>query len=450
LWYSGILLIALLAFSLIVDLSVRANVQKGVDSGLQVRMKALEVFMQREIPRHLRAQMNHEFQELVELSPGGQMIQVLDGSRHWLYQSESIRGFALPAPDSVHPADLTTEVLKGVPVRIKTAIVEVGGENYTAQLATNLDTVYLAIDRFRLLLVALIPLMVIVASAGGYWLSRRALAPINAIIEDARSIGLWNISRRLLVPATGDELQRLSETLNDMIQRLELAFRRITQFTADVSHELRAPVALIRCTAELALIEPRDAPTYRAALTDILLEGERTTKLVEDLLTIARADSGTERMNMILVDLSGPLLDACSQGTLMAERKKVNFSTVVVTHQALVQGDGDALRRLFLILIDNAVKYTPGGGSVKVKLTVNGDAACVSVRDTGIGISGEDLEHIFERFYRADKARQRDSGGVGLGLSIARWIAESHEATINVESRPGGGSDFVVRLATVK
>jgi heavy metal sensor kinase len=449
LWYSTILLVALFAFSLIVDLSVRADVGKGVDAGLQVRLNALEAYMRREIPRHRREQMSHEFQELVELTPGGQMVQILDGSQHWLYQSESIRGFALPPPGP-HPSSNLTLVLKGVPVRIKTGVVEVGGEAYTAQLATTLDTAYLAMDHFRILLVALIPLMVLVASAGGYWLSRRALAPVDTIIEDARSIGLRNISGRLLVPATGDELQRLSETLNDMIQRIEFAFRRIVQFTADVSHELRAPIALIRGTAELALIQPRDAASYRAALTDILVEGERTTKLVEDLLTIARADSGAEQLSMTAVDLSEPLLDACSQGTLLAGRKNVNFFQVVPGCQALVHGDRDALRRLFLILMDNAVKYTPAGGTIRVALSVSGGAACVSVRDTGIGISHADMEHIFERFYRADKARQRDSGGVGLGLSIARWIADSHAATIEVESQPGAGSDFLVRLASVK
>ncbi len=450
LWYSTILLVALLAFSLIVDFSVRADVQKGVDAGLRVRLDALDVYMRREIPRHRREQMNKEFQELVELTPGGQMVQIQDGYGHWLYQSESIRGFELPAPGSPHSSSLTTRVLKGVPVRIETGIVEVEGEAYTAQLATTLDTAYLAMDHFRLLLVALIPLMVLVASAGGYWLSRRALAPVDTIIEDARSISLGNISRRLLVPATGDELQRLSETLNAMIQRIEFAFRRIVQFTADVSHELRAPIALIRGTAELALIQPRDAASYRAALTDILTEGERTTKLVEDLLTIARADSGTEHLAMTPVDVTEPLLEACSQGALMAGRKNVNFSKAVPGCQALVHGDRDALRRLFLILLDNAVKYTTAGGTVHVALCVTGDAACVSIRDTGIGIANGDLPHIFERFYRADKARQRDSGGVGLGLSIARWIAESHAATIEVESQPGAGANFSVRLATAR
>lgn len=378
------------------------------------------------------------------------MVQILDGSRHWLYQSESIRGFELPAPRPAHTSSLATRVLKGVPVRIKTGTVAVAGEDYTAQLATTLDTAYLAMDHFRLLLVALIPLMVLVASAGGDWLSRRALAPVDRIIDDARSIGLGSISRRLLVPATGDELQRLSETLNDMIQRIEFAFRRIVQFTADASHEMRAPIALIRGTAELALIQPRDSASYRVALTDILLESERTSKLVEDLLTIARADSGSDQLTMTPIDLSEPLLDACSQGALMAGTKKVSFSKVVPGCQALVHGDRDALRRLFLILMDNAVKYTPAGGTIHVALSVNGAAASVSVRDTGIGIADADLAHIFERFYRADKARQRDSGGVGLGLSIARWIADSHEATIEVQSWPGAGSDFQVRLARLK
>jgi signal transduction histidine kinase len=261
-------------------------------------------------------------------------------------------------------------------------------------------------------------------------------------VEDARTIGANNMSRRLLVPATGDELQRLSETLNDMMTRLELAFRRIMRFTADASHELRAPFALIRGTAEVALLESRDAETYRAALHDILFEGERTSKLIEDLLTMARADSEASQLAMEPVDLSEPLLQACVHGVSLAESKEIHFDWNVPEDAAIVVGDQDALRRLFLILIDNAVKYTPPGGSARVELDVNDRETHVAVRDTGIGIALEDLDHAFERFYRADKARQRDLGGAGLGLSIARWIADAHNAGIWVESALNRGSAF--------
>jgi heavy metal sensor kinase len=289
--------------------------------------------------------------------------------------------------------------------------------------------------------------MVCAAGAGGYWMSRRALAPVGEIIRDARSISLQNISQRLLVPSTGDELQVLSETLNDMIQRLEGAFRRMTQFTADASHELRTPIALVRATAEVALLQPRDGEAYRGALTDIMAEGERTTKLIEDLLTLSRADCGAFQLAAQPIDLKQPLQEAWWQSITLAAGKNVRLTTNLPPGPVSVVGDANALRRMFLILIDNAIKYTPVEGSVAVKLAATEAETIFTVQDSGIGIAAEELEHIFERFYRADKARQRDSGGAGLGLSIARWIAEAHRAKIHVESTLNLGSVFSVRFS---
>jgi signal transduction histidine kinase len=269
---------------------------------------------------------------------------------------------------------------------------------------------------------------------------------VDQIIEDARSITLQNLSRRLPVPPTKDELQRLAETLNEMMQRLELAFERIRQFTADASHELRAPIALIRGTAEVALIERRDGKTYRSALSEILTEAERTTRLIENLLTLARADSGSLQPVLAPIDLSEPLRSASLQGAILAEDKRIHFSQRIPDVLAPALGDADSLRRLFLSLIDNAVKYTPSGGMVEVELALLATETEITVRDSGIGIAAEDVDHIFERFYRADKARQRDSGGAGLGLSIARWIADAHFATIQVDSKLNSGSTFRVRF----
>jgi signal transduction histidine kinase len=182
-----------------------------------------------------------------------------------------------------------------------------------------------------------------------------------------------------------------------------------------------------------------------AALADILVEGERTGRLIEDLLIMARADSGAAQLVMEPLDLSEPLLKACEQGAALAESKGHRFTWNVPQSPAtMVLGDRDAIRRLFFILIDNAVKYTPPGGHIEVQVEAIRRDARVVVRDSGIGIAPEDLEHIFERFYRADKARQRDSGGTGLGLSIGQWIASMHHADVRVESELGRGAAFSV------
>jgi heavy metal sensor kinase len=444
LWYSGILLTVLLAFGAIIDVGASAAVNGGLDYDLETRLTGLESFMQKQIPRLPRARLAHTFEEHVALRPGGEMMQIADSQQNWIFRSESIIGLNLPAAGKSSPARATTQILQGVAIRVRAAVVPVNGEAYYVQLATAAGPSYLALDRFRRLLLALIPAMVFAASAGGYWLSKRALAPVDKIIEDARAISFQNISRRLAVPPARDELQRLAQTLNDMMQRLEAAFLRVTRLTADASHEFRGPIAFIRATAEVALLERGDGKSYRGALTDILLEAERSTKLIEDLLTLARADSGSVKLALIPVDVNKPLQDACSQGSALAAIKNIQLSIAVPDGTAPVLGDPDMLQRLFFILIDNAIKYTPAGGDISVELAVKHEAIVASVQDTGIGIAPDDQEQIFERFYRADKARQRDSGGAGLGLSIAQWIASAHQARIQVESTLGTGSRFSV------
>jgi signal transduction histidine kinase len=231
-----------------------------------------------------------------------------------------------------------------------------------------------------------------------------------------------------------------------MMGRLEAAFQKIIQFTADASHELRTPVALIRTTAEVSVRIPRSAEEYKEALQQILLEAERTSGLIEDLMTLARADSGAETLRHDTLDLRQSIREACLGGKTLAEQREITFEWQIPDHEVRVKGDHGALRRLFLILIDNALKYTSNGGRVSVSLDQANGFATGEIQDTGIGIAPEDLPNIFERFYRADKARSRETGGAGLGLSIARWIAEAHQAEIRVESSPGEGAIFRVRI----
>jgi len=299
--------------------------------------------------------------------------------------------------------------------------------------------------RHRVVLL-LSPLLLVLASGGGYWLSRRALAPVDQITQAAQDINSNNLAKRLDVPQSGDELQRLSQTLNSMLERLEASFKRITQFTADASHELRTPLALMRTTTEVSLRTSQTVVDYREAQQEVLAELEKTSSLVEKLMLLARADAGVETLEHTPLNLAESLRDACKDGKVLAAAKQLTFTEDIESQELFVEGDSYALHRLFLILIDNAVKYTPSGGSITVGLKRSGGSAVAEFRDTGIGISADDLPSIFERFYRADKARSREFGGVGLGLSIARWVAEAHRGSIEVQSTPGTGSAFSVRL----
>jgi len=432
-------------FGTAMSFAMRQSIHSAVDDGLRVRLAGVHQFIFRYFPGRSLAKIRAEFDENSELKPGDALVQIADAQGNWIFRSMSIQPLNIPLTRTDR-VDIATIRVGGTPVRLLTGRVAVNGQTYTVQLAAELGEFYGILDHFNWLLLGAIPMVLLLATGGGYWISRRALAPVDEMTRNARQIGAQNLSQRLSVPEAGDELQRLAETLNKMIERLEAAFRKNAQFTGDASHELRTPVAVIRTAAELALRRNRAAADYEEALRQILAEAERTTILIENLMTLARADSGTTGLQFASVDLAESLREACEEGRTLAEAREIRFHWELLDIETWVRGDASALRRLFLILIDNAIKYTPEGGEISVSLRTNGALATGEVRDNGLGITAEDLPNIFERFYRADKSRSREIGGAGLGLAIAKWIADAHSASIQVESAPGQGSVFRVQM----
>ena len=289
------------------------------------------------------------------------------------------------------------------------------------------------------------PLTLVVASAGGVFLAGRALKPIGDLTSVARQITAEDLSKRLDMKLPDDEVGRLAQTFNDMIARLDEAFRRQRQFTADASHELRTPLTAIKGQTEVALQRDRDPQDYREVLGAVNNEVDRMIRLVGSLLTLARADSGQVPIARERIDLAELVNDAAEQMRSSATAKNIALD-VQAGPPIPFLGDEDLLLQLLLNLLDNAVKYTPAGGSITAAWAVEGGAAIIRVTDTGPGISAENLPRIFDRFYRVDQSRNQASGGSGLGLSISRWIAEAHGGTLTVESAPGRGSTFTARV----
>jgi heavy metal sensor kinase len=444
-WYFAILAVVLSAFGISAYLAMRHSIRKTVDEELQIRAEGVHQLIERNYQQGAKEDLKEGLREHTELRQGGALMQVSDDQGNWLYRSPIMSDYGVPRPATI-PRRATEFMGRDVPLRIWTKKVNVAGQSYLIQTAFEMDDFYEALNHFALLLYIAIPLLLGCAAAGGYWISTRALAPVDQITQTARSISAQNLSSRLVVPDTGDELQRLSETLNGMLGRLEAAFKKITQFTADASHELRTPVAVMRTRAELSLRKARSADEYRDVIAEVLTELEKTSGLIEQLMFLARADSGAETLHFSATNISEVLREACHQGSALAEAKQIAFQEEIPGGSLWIQGDASTLRRLFLILIDNAVKYTPASGKVEVSLRQNDGYAVTEVSDTGIGITQSDLPNVFERFYRADKARTRELGGVGLGLSIGRWITEVHAGTIEVQSSPGRGSIFQIRL----
>lgn len=441
LWYAGAFAAAMVILGAAMWFTVQQSLYHAIDESLADRVEGIHTFIEDHKTRLDVDEVKEEFRA------HGELFQVLDARGETVHRADTLAGAGLPGSDAGTDAPGFGNVTaNGEPLRFLTQNVTVDGRVYTVQVATPLGQLQQGLHDALWLLVPLFILMLVMASAGGYFMSRRALAPVDRITQTARLITADNLSQRLPGRNTGDELERLSATLNDMIGRLEAAFKRISRFTADASHELRTPLAVMRTTAEVALRHPGDAGEHRAALGAVVAEVERTTQLVDNLLLIAKADAGGAQLAQQRVDIAAAAGEAHAQMSVLARVKGVSLTARLPDEPVVVVGDREALRRLFLILLDNAIKYTPAGGSAEVAVEIEGGAVVGVVADSGIGIPRDDLPHVFDRFYRVDRARSRELGGAGLGLAIARWIAESHGGAIVVDSAPDRGSRFEVRL----
>jgi heavy metal sensor kinase len=293
------------------------------------------------------------------------------------------------------------------------------------------------------------PLLLVISVVGGFVLSHRALAPVHRITSKARTIGIQDLSHRLPVPQTGDELQLLAETWNGLLERLDTAVNRLTQFTSDISHDLRVTITVMLTTAEFALRKKRSEPDYRAALTTIVSECDQTSRLLDDLLAASRANIVQQNVEWNAVELCTVVGEVCEVIRSKSEVKRQSLE-YHLCREAWTMGDISMLRRLVTILLDNAIKYTPEQGAIVVSIEPSEDRIRLEVTDTGIGIPAEIHARIFDRFYRADPSRNRDDGSTGLGLAIAKWIVEAHAATITVSSVVGEGSSFIISLPMVQ
>ncbi len=343
------------------------------------------------------------------------------------------------------PAFHTTDGFGEEGARVVALPIKQEGAKYFVVIAEPLHDVIEQLEATRRIYYMALPTALFIAGFGGFLLARKSLAPVVIMSDQARAIGASNLHERLKVRNKSDELGLLAEVFNELLSRLEQSFEKMKGFMADASHELRTPLSIIRGEAEVALSQDRDAHEYRESLAIIQDETRRLSRIVDDMLALARADAGQRPMVREEFYLNDLVEECCKAAQILALRKGVALVSDS-GQDAPFQGDEDMLRRLILNLLDNAVKYTPTGGSIVVRLESGKRQAKIIVSDTGIGIPVDAASHVFERFYRVSKARSRAEGGSGLGLSIARWVAESHNGTIDLDSQPGRGSTFTVTL----
>jgi heavy metal sensor kinase len=450
LWYLAIFLLAQLIFGVGMWFILRQNLYDIADQVLKDQASDLERFLQAR-QNVSTPQLEAEISEDYKIESSEDYLQISDAAGNLIYRSRFLEDYPLP-PVPVDPQGkpgYENRKLGHRRFRFINKRMLAGERMYTVQLGHPMHEEDETLDDFRRYLLWFAPILLLGASGVGYWLSHRALAPVDALARTARTISGHNLSSRLEKLTTGDELQRLSDTLNEMLARIELAFLRVTEFTADASHELRTPIALIHTEAELALRRSRDESEYREALQHILIESDRTAKLIEELLALARADSGREALHIQSLDFGALLRESASKWAQVASLRNLQFEDRLQGPRLPVMGDGSALRRVIDILLDNAFKYTPAPGKITLSAEEVNGRVVVSVEDTGVGIASDDQGRIFERFYRVDKARSRELGGAGLGLAIAQWIVHLHKGSITVKSELGRGCLFQVDLPSV-
>lgn len=444
-WFGGVFLVGWVLFGTGMWLNLKSTLKNDRRLTLSRRIDRLEELLVKD----QAAAVGDRFQDFTDFAhaTGNGLAEIVraDGTRAYPSPSAAATAFPWPAVSAEDANLFRTVEAAGQSYWVMTRPFSLAGQPLVLMVAAPEAGNLLVLQSFLRGLLASFPILLLISSAGGYWVSRRALKPVDRITATARSISIRNISERVPVTQNGDELQRLAETCNEMLDRLEASVNQIKRFTADASHELRGPLSITRTVAEIALRNPQADPESRRALKDIVDEVAKAAILLEEMLTLARADSVPVSVPRTPVNLSALLTEVCEMAQPIAKQQGLKLAMGSDFDKVAVLGDEAALKRLVWILIDNALKYSKPQGRIEVSLSSVAGCAKVVVRDDGIGISAADLPRVFDRFYRADPSRGVVEGN-GLGLAIAKWIAETHQAELSLTSEEGRGTCFTLLL----
>jgi two-component system, OmpR family, sensor kinase len=451
LWYTSLLAVIFLILGTIAYTLVSYTLHKETDSALRSVAVTLAEHRTDETHRLFPPDLEDIFRRFFGSPPMGPYFEWIDPGRSQTGEPNepNLPPFTSLARQNAMGGIATFETFKGLqpyPVRVLTLpVVNSGRVVAVVRVGMSEMSLNKTLSNFLLIMAALFPLALALAGGGGWFLAHRALLPVDHMTQAARTIGAGHLSTRIELTGTNDELDRLAGTLNEMLTRLEAAFTEMRQFTADASHELQTPLTILRGEIEIALRSMRSQEEYVSVMQSALEEIERISLLVEGLLLLARSDAGVLKMDCKPFDLMTLLEDTLGQLGPVARVKSISLAIGEI-EPLEVSGDLVQLRRLLFNLVDNAIKYTHPGGTVKVSIGRSDEWAVLTVGDTGVGIPLEEQPKIFQRFYRSPEARAGAQGGSGLGLAIVKSIAEAHGGRVELASDPGEGSAFTVLL----
>jgi heavy metal sensor kinase len=450
-WYSVILALVLVVFACGVYMYFKNSLQASIDAKIRSIGDVLSTSMTETHNPNVFMNFERYLENVLGRKPKGKFIQIMDRSGRIGAKMSDIETELPPASFATLEKALAGEVVYETVERSKPRlrivtipIVEQKKTMSVVQVATSLEDFDETMYRLLIILVIGIPTALSATVVVGYFMAKKALRPVDRIRRTAVKISSTNLDERIDVGPRRDELTRLSRTFNEMIGRLQNAFQRVNQFSSDVSHELKTPLTILKGETEVALRKERDPEHYRGLLTSHLEEIDRMTKIVDDLLLLSKADAKEIVLNVDDIDLKDLIIDVCMDMKFFADKKGVGL-VMDELDDVKLKGDELKLRRMLLNVIENGIKYTPEGGDVAIRSFLNNGSVQIDVEDTGVGIPPEEVQYVFDRFYRADKSRKRETGS-GLGLSISKWIAEAHSGTIEVAGRRPSGSLFSIKL----
>ena len=453
-WYILLLGIILILFSVFLNYFLSKRLYESVDNSLTVSATVVATSAVMKFNRSPLPGLDQFFEQFMGASNLNKFYRIYDGSGNVGSRSNNIDASKFPLSQKAYADALSgtnsyeTFLVDGKhPIRVITMpILREKKLVNLVQVGTSLEAVKETLRNLRIFLFTAVPSVLVFATLFARFLARRALKPISKIIKTARDIGQGQeLSQRIPVFKVQDELGQLALTFNEMMDRLENSFAQMRQFSSDASHELRTPLTVLQGQNELVLSKLRDPKEYQEVIISNLEEIKYMSKVLEDLFVLSRSDENQVLLNYKRMDLRDLVEEVCRHAEILAEEKDISI-VIAFLEQVKINGDEVRLRQMVWNILHNGIKYTQPGGELKVSLLEESGFALLSIQDTGIGIPEKDLPFIFDRFYRVDKARSKDEGGSGLGLSICRHIAEAHKGKIKVESKPGLGTRFKIHI----
>jgi heavy metal sensor kinase len=453
-WYILLLGIILILFSVFLNYFLSKRLYESVDNSLTVSATVVATSAVMQFNRSPLPGLDQFFEQFMGAGNLNKFYRIYDGSGNVGSRSNNIDASKFPLSQEAYADALSgtnsyeTFLVDGKhPIRVITMpILREKKLVNLVQVGTSLEAVKETLRNLRIFLFTAVPSVLVFATLFARFLARRALKPISKIIKTARDIGQGQeLSQRIPVFKVQDELGQLALTFNEMMDRLENSFAQMRQFSSDASHELRTPLTVLQGQNELVLSKLRDPKEYQEVIISNLEEIKYMSKVLEDLFVLSRSDENQVLLNYKRMDLRDLVEEVCRHAEILAEEKDISI-VIAFLEQVKINGDEVRLRQMVWNILHNGIKYTQPGGELKVSLLEESGFALLSIQDTGIGIPEKDLPFIFDRFYRVDKARSKDEGGSGLGLSICRHIAEAHKGKIEVESKPGLGTRFKIHI----